>query len=220
MRLLLIRHGQTPSNVLGALDTLVPGPGLTELGLEQAAAIPDALAGEEIGALYASVQTRAQLTAAPLAARLDLPITVRDGLREISAGDLEMRSDAEAVELYHDVSFGWAAGDLDRRMPGGENGHEAFGRFSAVVKEMASLGHGTVAAVAHGQVIRSWTAAYADNVDVSFAAHHNLHNTGVVVLEGDPDAGWTALRWMDIALGGRGMDDGSETGPGGQADRA
>ena len=46
MRLLLIRHGQTPSNVLGALDTLVPGPGLTPLGLEQAAAIPDALAGE------------------------------------------------------------------------------------------------------------------------------------------------------------------------------
>ena len=27
MRLILIRHGQTPANVLGALDTAVPGPG-------------------------------------------------------------------------------------------------------------------------------------------------------------------------------------------------
>lgn len=218
MRLLLIRHGQTPSNVLGALDTLVPGPGLTELGLEQAAAIPDALATEDIGALYASVQTRAQLTAAPLAARLNLPVSVRDGIREIGAGDLEMRRDREAIELYHDVSFGWAAGDLDRRMPGAENGHEVFGRFGAVVDELAGTGHGTVAAVAHGQVIRTWVAAMTDNVDVDFASHHNLHNTGVIVLEGEPDVGWTALSWMGVALGGRQLDDDGATGPGGQAD--
>lgn len=218
MRLLLIRHGQTPSNVLGALDTLVPGPGLTELGLEQAAAIPDALAHEEIGAVYASVQTRAQLTAAPLAARLDLSIIVREGIREIGAGDLEMRRDREAVELYHDVSFGWAAGDLDRRMPGAENGHEVFGRFASVVEELAGTGHDTVAAVAHGQVIRAWVAAMTDNVGVEYASHHNLHNTGVIVLEGEPDAGWTALTWMGVALGGRQLDDDGATGPGGEAD--
>src|SRR5699024_5083913 len=32
MRLLLIRHGQTPSNVEGILDAGYPGPGLTALG--------------------------------------------------------------------------------------------------------------------------------------------------------------------------------------------
>ncbi|MFI5427738.1 histidine phosphatase family protein [Aeromicrobium sp. UC242_57] len=37
MRLILIRHGQTPANVDGVLESTVPGPGLTELGLEQAA---------------------------------------------------------------------------------------------------------------------------------------------------------------------------------------
>lgn len=67
MRLLLVRHGQTPSNVRFLLDTAVPGPGLTELGERQAAALPEALAGEDIDALYASTLTRAQLTAAPLA---------------------------------------------------------------------------------------------------------------------------------------------------------
>ena len=40
MRLLLVRHGQTPSNVAGLLDTALPGPGLTALGTRQAAAIP------------------------------------------------------------------------------------------------------------------------------------------------------------------------------------
>jgi broad specificity phosphatase PhoE len=54
MRLLLVRHGQTPSNVRSLLDTAVPGPGLTELGERQAAAPPEALAGEDIDALYAS----------------------------------------------------------------------------------------------------------------------------------------------------------------------
>ena len=42
MRLILIRHGETPSNVRGSLDTSLPGPGLTDLGQEQAEAIPAA----------------------------------------------------------------------------------------------------------------------------------------------------------------------------------
>lgn len=44
MRLLLVRHGETPSNVDRLLDTAVPGPGLTRLGERQAAALPEALA--------------------------------------------------------------------------------------------------------------------------------------------------------------------------------
>ena len=33
MRLILVRHGQTPSNIERLLDTGAPGPGLTELGI-------------------------------------------------------------------------------------------------------------------------------------------------------------------------------------------
>lgn len=222
MRLLLIRHGQTPSNVLGALDTAVPGPGLTDLGHEQAAAIPDALVDESIGAIFASIHQRAQLTAAPLAEVLALPVAVREGLREISAGDLEMKSDWASVELYHRVSFGWSAGDLERRMPGGENGIEALGRFDRVIEEVAEAAEtsetdgSTVAVVAHGQIIRTWTAARAHNVDVEFAAKHSLHNTGVIALDGSPDLGWTALSWTGVAIGGARVDEGAATGPGGE----
>ena len=81
MRLLLIRHGQTPSNVIGALDTAIPGPGLTELGLEQADAVPAALSAEPIGAIFASTQLRAQLTAAPLAEDRGLTVEIRSGLQ-------------------------------------------------------------------------------------------------------------------------------------------
>jgi broad specificity phosphatase PhoE len=216
VRLLMIRHGQTPSNKVGSLDTGLPGPGLTRLGTKQAAALPKALAGERIEAVFASVQKRAQLTAAPLAKAIELPVLVRDGLREISAGDLEMKRDRASVDLYHAVSFGWAEGRRERRMPGGENGIEVYERFNDVVNEAAEVASGCVAFFAHGQVLRSWVAAHTDNVGVDYASTHLLHNTGVIVVEGSPADGWRALTWMGQALGGARLDEGAATGPGGE----
>ncbi|MGP4112794.1 histidine phosphatase family protein [Streptomyces sp. 4N509B] len=201
MRLLLIRHGQTPSNLKHLLDTAEPGPALTPLGQQQAAALPDALAAERIEALYASTLLRTQLTAAPLAARTGLEVVVRAGIRELAAGELEMRGDDQAIETYLTTAFAWSAGETARRMPGGENGVEALGRFDAVVEEAARTGAGTVAMVSHGAVIRTWTAARADNVDVAFAAAHELRNTGVVILSGAPEKGWRVLRWEDRSVG-------------------
>ncbi|MFI1564706.1 histidine phosphatase family protein [Streptomyces sp. NPDC020490] len=212
MRLLLIRHGQTPTNVRALLDTAAPGPGLTALGERQAAALPTALAGEEIDVLYASTLVRTQLTAAPLAAVRGLGVVVREGIRELSAGDLEMLpGDSEQGALYLRTVFAWAAGETRLRMPGGETGADALARYDAVVAEAARSGAATVAMVSHGAAIRVWTAARAGNVDVSFAAARPLANTGVVVLEGSPSDGWTALRWAGATV--------SPAGEGGPAGR-
>ncbi|MFF7971486.1 histidine phosphatase family protein [Streptomyces sp. NPDC007905] len=196
MRLLLVRHGQTPSNLDHLLDTGVPGPGLTPLGERQAAALPEALAGEDIEAVYASTLLRTRLTAAPLAAARDLEVIVRAGIREVSAGDLEMRpGDSPEGRLYLRTVFAWAAGDPSLRIPGGESGEEALARYDAVIAEAAASGAVTVAMVSHGAAIRMWTAARAANVDVAFAAARPLRNTGVVILEGSPADGWKALSW-------------------------
>lgn len=213
MRLLLVRHAETPSNVEHLLDTAVPGPGLTALGAQQAAALPDALAGEDIGALYASTLIRTQLTAAPLAAARGLPVIVRDGIREVAAGELEMLpGDSEQGALYMKTVFAWAAGDTGLRMPGGESGEEVLARYDAVIAEAAGSGAGTVALVSHGAVIRMWTSARAAGIDIPFAAAHPLRNTGVVALEGSPDTGWTALTWADETVLPAG-----EAGPTGEA---
>lgn len=90
MRIILIRHGQTASNIGRYLDTAEPGAPLTVLGQEQAQALPAALEDERIDAIYASTLMRTQQTAQPLAQARGLEIQVRVGLREISAGDLEM----------------------------------------------------------------------------------------------------------------------------------
>ena len=41
MKIVLVRHGQTPANRLGALDTVRPGLGLTPEGLLQAQRLAD-----------------------------------------------------------------------------------------------------------------------------------------------------------------------------------
>ncbi|WP_409468446.1 histidine phosphatase family protein [Streptomyces sp. HC307] len=201
MRLLLVRHGQTPTNLAYLLDTTVPGPGLTELGERQAAALPAALADEDIEAVYASTLVRTQLTAEPLAAARGLEVIVRDGIRELTAGELEMLpGDSERGQEYMRTAFAWAAGDTTLRMPGGESGEEALARYDAVVAEAADSGAGTVAMVSHGAAIRMWTAARAAGVDVPFAAARPLENTGVVILEGSPSDGWKALSWAGATV--------------------
>ncbi|MEV6479548.1 histidine phosphatase family protein [Streptomyces sp. NPDC051576] len=215
MRLLLIRHGQTTANVAFLLDTAVPGAELTDLGRRQAAALPEALADEDIEALYASTLVRTQQTAAPLAAARGLDVQVRDGVRELTAGDLEMLpGDTEPGHEYMRIVFGWAAGDTESRMPGGESGTEALARYDGVIAEAADSGARTVAVISHGAAIRMWTAARADNVDVAFAAARPLDNTGIVVLDGSPADGWKVLTWAGALVETAGPD--TEGGPTGQ----
>jgi probable phosphoglycerate mutase len=216
MRLLLIRHGQTIDNVNGALGTAVPGPGLTALGRAQAAAVPAALAGERIDAIAVSSMRRTHETAAPLAAERGLVPAEHPGLREITAGDLEQRSDHEAVSAYLGTLMGWWT-DLSGRMPGGEDGVEFFSRYDGVIRELAAAHPvGTVAVFSHGAAIRTWASWSSSNLDADFSRSHGLENTGIVVLEGSPADGWIATTWQGEPLGGEALEDVTAPDPTGE----
>ncbi|MDQ1594094.1 MAG: hypothetical protein QOH40_650 [Arthrobacter pascens] len=219
MRLLLIRHGETPGNVLGQLDTAHPGPGLTELGERQAEALPRALVKEPISALYASTLLRTQVTAAPLGRELGLDVKVLDGIHEIEAGALEKLTDHEAHRRYMTTVFAWSNGDFDRRMPAGPDGHAFFERYDAAIAKVAAAADdaGAVAVVSHGAAIRVWAGLRADNIDMEFAARHVLANTGIVALEGDPDAGWTLIHWDASPVGGLALADPTAEDPMGRS---
>ena len=210
MRLLLIRHGQTPANVLGELDTAVPGPGLTELGQQQAAAVPVALAGERITSIYVSRLVRTQHTAAPLArVRGELDLVVLPGIHEIEAGDLEGRSDEAAVRTYMETVWAWGSGELDVRMPGAGDGHDFYGRFDSDLAHIAAEHEqdATVAVFSHGAAIRVWTAGRARNIEPEFAGRKHLDNTGIVILVGSPRDGWNMESFAGQPVGGRGLED-------------
>ena len=216
MRLILIRHGQTPANVLGSLDTAAPGPGLTELGEQQAAAVPPALRDENVQGIYASRLVRTQLTAAPLAASRALGVVVHEGLHEIEAGDLEAKTDEASVKAYLGTILKWGTGELDARMPGAHDGHEFFGRFDAAVEQIAAAHDDTAVVFSHGAAIRAWVGARVLNVSGEFTLHNPLDNTGVAILDGSPARGWDLISWAGIPVGGEALIDESAPDPTGE----
>lgn len=205
MRLLLIRHGQTEGNVRGALDTALPGPPLTELGRAQAEQLAVRLAEEPIVAVYASQATRAQQTAAPLAARLALDVQVIDGVHEVVAGDLEGATDHQSIRVYMETVRRWTLGELTAAMPGGESGTsvrtrmlDAVGRLRA--KHEQADPDGVVALVSHGGAIRLSGEWLAPNVHADVANAALIPNTGLVELQARPEGQWSCLTWVDTPL--------------------
>lgn len=226
MRLLLLRHGQTHGNTAGALDTAVPGLELTDLGRRQAEAAARALAGRGVDRIYVSPLTRTHQTAAPLARRLGVEPRQLDGVREISAGDFEMREDHDAIAGYIGTVADWIEGRVDTRMPGGETGHEFLARYDAAVAEihrdLLESGDERALLVSHGAAMRTWISARVPGVESHAKATDPLHNTACIELVGEPVAGWEIVAWHSDPVGGRqedgeSLDDASAPDPTGQA---
>ncbi len=199
MRLILIRHGETQSNVDHLLDTAHPGAPLTQNGLQQARALAEAIAHEHIDALYVSTLTRAQQTAAPLAELRGIPVSVVDGIHEIAAGVEEMSPDWSA---YVGMLNSWSPENLDARLDDGESAREFMARFDGAVAAIEAEGHGSVAIVSHGAALRVWALAQDPSVAGKSAAGP-LRNTEWIVLNGSSAVGWRVERWGQHDMSGQ-----------------
>lgn len=195
MRLLLIRHGQTDSNVNHLLDTLHPGAPLNTTGLAQAQALVEALRDEPIEAIYASALPRAQQTAAPLATARGLELQVLEGAQEISAGEDDMSPD---WSRYVEVLQTWSPTNLDVGLPGGETARQFLARYSAAMRTIEEAGHAVAALVSHGAAMRVWGLTASPTLAPAIAAP--LDNTEWIVLEGSCDEGWRVLEWAGVAV--------------------
>lgn len=218
MRLLLMRHGQTHANVSGELDTAHPGVDLTDLGRAQAVAASKALADEAIDAIYVSSRVRTHQTAAPTADERGITPTLLEGLEEIAAGDFEMRKDHDAVAGYIGSVATWLEGDLGHRMPGGETGEEFLARFDTAVRTIVDAGHDAALVVSHGAALRTWVSTRMEPHPDAPPATQPLHNTALVVLEGDFDAGWRMVSWQGHPVGGEFLEDPAAEDPTGDLD--
>jgi broad specificity phosphatase PhoE len=87
-RLLLVRHGETDWNADGRLQGQTDRP-LSEFGRTQARRLADALAGEELEAIYSSDLSRARETAEIVGERVGLPVALDPDLREKDWGSWE-----------------------------------------------------------------------------------------------------------------------------------
>ncbi len=85
-----VRHAQSEGNIPGAgIDTQVPGPNLTPVGVQQAAQIAPTLAANNYSKVFTSTMVRTAQTAAPMLAINGQTATANAGFNEISAGIFE-----------------------------------------------------------------------------------------------------------------------------------
>ncbi|MFM9377207.1 histidine phosphatase family protein [Gordonia sp. VNK21] len=200
-RLYLVRHGETTANVLGQLDTALPGANLTDFGARQGVRFGLTNPLHTPSLLVNSVASRAQQTAELIASAWGADPVSLDGLHEVQAGDLEGRSDREAHETFRDVVHRWHHGEIDARLPGGESLEMLRARYLPVIDELAAANltgdqQRDVYVVSHGAAIRL-VAAHLAGIDPEFALRHHLRNTETVELE-LTDSGWTCLRWGGV----------------------
>jgi len=175
-RILAIRHGQTGWNA----DSRIQGHtdiALDAVGHWQSERLAQALADDELQAIYSSDLARARQTAAPLAARKMLPTRLDPGLRERAFGEFEGLSFAQIAQRWPEQAEAWRRRDPDFGARGGEVLRDFRDRVVATFARLARAHRGqSIALVTHGGVLdiiyrqathqplqaaRDWTVANA-----------------------------------------------------------
>jgi broad specificity phosphatase PhoE len=121
MRLLLIRHGETPWNRERRVQGCRSDTELSQRGREQAEKIALLLRKQRVDALYSSSLRRAVDTAKVIAQACGLEVQVAYDLREIDAGELEGLSQEELRKRYEEFWKEWSQSDPCFPLPGGES---------------------------------------------------------------------------------------------------
>jgi probable phosphoglycerate mutase len=152
--MLLLRHGETPLSV----DRRFSGSGdpeLTERGLAQARAAAERVAEWDVAAVVSSPRTRAQQTAAAVAAMLGGEVATEAGVAETDFGDWEGHTFAEIRERWPEQMAAWLASP-DVAPPGGESFSATFARVSAARQRLTSTYSGrTIVVVSHVTPIKA-----------------------------------------------------------------
>ena len=153
--LILVRHGQTDSNIRNLLHGQSDVP-LTPLGVAQAHAAAARLGQErDIVAIYTSPLERARHTAEIIGGVVGLTPIPHPGLMEVHFGDVEGLTWEEAIIRFPHLHIpGDEDGSADLLWPNGESRYGFRDRIQRALTEILSLHAGQKIVVAtHGGVI-------------------------------------------------------------------
>jgi PE family/Histidine phosphatase superfamily (branch 1) len=210
-----VRHGQSVGNAANLIDTAVPGLPLTPLGVQQATAIGTALGPQgNFAGVFESQLTRVQQTAF-YAGMTNPPVLA--GLNEVSAGVFDGGPDISPQGLLYLVApLAWTLGFpiVPMLAPGSAhiNGIVFDQGFTNAVQTMYGTamtnpvvnpanGHITDVGFSSEFAIEVGTLMNVNNPDPLLMLTHPLPNTGVVVVQGSPQGGWTMTSWDGIPVG-------------------
>lgn len=153
-RLFLVRHGATTLTAEDRFSGSV-GVDLSDEGRAQVRRLSERLSHEHIHAVYTSPLSRTLETARILAAPHKLPLTQRDGLREISHGHWEGLTRREVEQRYPDEYAAWNTDPFTFAPDGAESGVSVLARALPVIREIVLSHSGeNVIVVSHKATLR------------------------------------------------------------------
>ena len=204
-RIVAVRHGETDWNV----DTRIQGQldiALNAKGRWQAQRVAQALAEENLDAIYSSDLSRAYATAQAIAAEQPLlqgQVHTHSGLRERGFGKFEGHTYAAIEAQWPDESRLWRIRDPHFAPMGGESPVQVMARVGQAVNDIAARHMGEqIVLVAHGGVL-DMLYRLATQQSVSAPRTWELGNTAINRLLWTPDAltlvGWADTRHLDGA---------------------
>lgn len=190
--LVLARHGQATYDEPDVYSDA--GGRLTPTGRDQVRALAEGLRTERVAAVRTSRMARAAESGALAAEVLRVGSAVIPGLEEVHVGDTAGLPEGDPA--FQDVFDAWLRGDLDRRVPGAESGHEVVARVREALLGIADEFRGEqVLVVTHGGVMAFAVPRLCDNLRDDHVLGHGFVPNAVPLRLTVGDDGWTAGAW-------------------------
>lgn len=209
-RVLAIRHGETAWNVDTRMQGQLDIP-LNDHGRWQARCVAEALAGEDVTAIYSSDLLRALDTARAIALPHELEVRIDSGLRERAFGHFEGLTYLEIAERWPLEGERWRRRDPEfAPRDGGESLRDFFERCVNACRRIAAAhaGH-TIVIVAHGGVMDCLYRAAA-HIELQASRSWVLGNASINRLL-HSEAGFSLIGWNDhMHLEDESRDEGGE----------
>lgn len=194
--IILVRHGETEWNHLRRIQGQLDIP-LNAVGLRQAQAVAQRLAGQPVAAVYTSDLLRASATAAPIAAACGLAGQPDRRLRERHFGEFEGSYYDELQRTDPERHLRMMSRDLSFDMGGGETLPTLYRRVGEALLDLGGRHpRARIVVVSHGGVL-DCGYRLATGLALDAPRTFGLYNASLNVIALD-DAGFRLVSWGDV----------------------
>jgi 2,3-bisphosphoglycerate-dependent phosphoglycerate mutase len=204
-RITAIRHGETAWNVAtriqGQLDV-----SLNETGYWQASQAGNALASEQVDAIYSSDLARAYETALAIAKHHGLTVQIDRGLREREFGSFQGKTFAEIEEQMPEQALLWRQRVPDFSPGGGESLIQFRERVTICLRQLAAQNVGKHIIVASHGGVMDVIYREATSLDLQAPRTWQLGNASInrVMFNGEH---FSLIGWSDTSHLGQGLEE-------------
>ncbi len=184
MKILMVRHGETPWNVQGRFQGQTDIP-LSEKGLQQAAEIAKALSETRIDVVYSSSLSRVLTTAKMISEFHHLEPIIDDSLLEMDFGEWDGHTHQELASLYPEQYAAFMKNPSCASVPGEGSMVRARIRVAPFLEELLKKYKGTdktILLTGSSTILKLCIFHLLDLSTVCFD-HFVIDNAAVTVLE-------------------------------------